>query len=174
MGHNRADEKRIEMDRKGLEKELKEAFCWFHEHPELAYEETRTTAKIREILTRYEIEILPYALETGLVAVIRGEQAGPVQALRCDIDALPIEEETELSYCSREPGKMHACGHDMHITAGIGCAVLLQENRSRLWLPCGPDKSGGDDCHPGRVCDGGGGPVRDYDKGNRMSRRAPG
>ncbi len=132
MGHNRADEKRIEMERKDLEKELREAFYWFHEHPELAYEETRTTAKIREILTRYEIEILSYALETGLVAVIRGEQDGPVQALRCDIDALPIEEESELSYCSREPGKMHACGHDMHITAGIGCAVLLQENRSRL------------------------------------------
>lgn len=122
----------MEMERKDLEKELREAFYWFHEHPELAYEEVRTTEKIREILTAHGIEIPAYTLKTGLVAVIRGEQDGPVRALRCDIDALPIEEETELSYRSKEPGKMHACGHDMHITAGIGCAILLQENRGGL------------------------------------------
>ncbi|MBD5458255.1 MAG: amidohydrolase [Lachnospiraceae bacterium] len=120
------------MDRADLKKELQEAFCWFHEHPELAYEEVRTTDKIREILTTHGIEILPYELETGLVAIIRGEMEGAVQALRCDIDALPIVEETDLSYRSKEAGKMHACGHDMHITAGIGCAILLQENRNRL------------------------------------------
>lgn len=122
----------MEMERKDLEKELRETFYWFHEHPELAYEEVRTTEKIREILTAHGIEIPAYTLKTGLVAVIRGEQDGPVRALRCDIDALPIEEETELSYRSKEPGKMHACGHDMHITAGIGCAILLQENRGGL------------------------------------------
>ncbi|MDE7275978.1 MAG: hypothetical protein K2N98_03865 [Lachnospiraceae bacterium] len=70
------------MSRMCLEKELREAFCWFHENPELAYEEVRTTEKIREILTKYGIEILPYKLETGLVAVIRGEKEGAVQALR--------------------------------------------------------------------------------------------
>lgn len=122
----------MEMERKDLEKELRETFYWFHEHPELAYEEVRTTEKIREILTAHGIEIPAYTLKTGLVAVIRGEQDGPVRALRCDIDALPIEEETELSYRSKEPGKMHACGHDMHITVGIGCAILLQENRGGL------------------------------------------
>lgn len=115
-----------------LEKELKTIFYWFHRNPELAYEEYRTTEKIREILTKHGIEILPYELETGLVAVVRGEKEGTVQALRCDIDALPIEEETDLPYCSEKTGKMHACGHDMHITAGIGCAVLLQENRGNL------------------------------------------
>lgn len=120
------------MSRICLEKELREAFRWFHENPELAYKEVRTTEKIREILTAHGIEILPYKLETGIVAVIRGEKDGAVQALRCDIDALPIVEEAELSYRSKEAGKMHACGHDMHITAGIGCAVLLQENRNRL------------------------------------------
>ncbi|MCM1174967.1 MAG: amidohydrolase [Blautia sp.] len=120
------------MDRTVLEKELRDAFYWFHEHPELAYEEVRTTGKIREILTVHGIEILPYQLETGLVAVIRGEKEGSVRALRCDIDALPVTEETDLSYRSKETGKMHACGHDMHIAAGIGCAVLLHENRERL------------------------------------------
>lgn len=115
-----------------LEKELNAAFCWFHEHPELSYEEYKTTEKIREILTAHGVEILPYELETGLVAVIHGEKAGKIQALRCDIDALPINEQTGLSYSSKEEGKMHACGHDMHITAGIGCAVLLQEKRADL------------------------------------------
>lgn len=117
---------------KELEEQLKTIFYWFHQHPELSYEEYQTTKKIREFLQNYGIEILPYNLETGLVAVICGEQDGPVQMLRCDIDALPIQEQTTLSYRSQTDGKMHACGHDMHITAGLGCAVLLQENKDKL------------------------------------------
>lgn len=115
-----------------LEQKLKEAFYWFHQNPELSYEEYNTTAKIRELLEGEGIEILPYRLETGLAAVIRGEKEGPVQALRCDIDALPIKEESGLSYSSLCPGKMHACGHDFHITAGIGAALLLQEKKEEL------------------------------------------
>lgn len=118
--------------REDLNEELQAAFYWFHEHPELSYEEYETTKKIREILTAHGIEILPYALETGLVAIIRGEKEGVTRALRCDIDALAVQEETDLPYRSKTAGKMHACGHDMHITAGIGCAVLLQENREKL------------------------------------------
>ena len=119
-------------ENKGLEEMLLGAFYWFHEHPELAYEEVETTRKIRELLIGAGIEILPYELETGLVAAIRGEKQGSVQALRCDIDALPVTEETSLPYCSKEPGKMHACGHDMHTTAGLGCAMMLQRNKDRL------------------------------------------
>ena len=115
-----------------LEQKLKEAFYWFHQNPELSYEEYNTTAKIRELLEGEGIEILPYRLETGLAAVIRGEKEGPVQALRCDIDALPIKEESGLSYSSLCPGKMHACGHDFHITAGIGAALLLQGKKEEL------------------------------------------
>lgn len=115
-----------------LESRLVEWFEWFHAHPELSYEEFETTAKIREILEEAGVEILPYELETGLIAVIRGEKDGPMQALRCDIDALPIQEETKLPYASKAEGKMHACGHDFHIVAGIGCAILLQEKRSEL------------------------------------------
>lgn len=115
-----------------LNNELKEAFYWFHSNPEPSYEEYKTTGKIREILTSHGIEILPYKLETGLIAAIRGEKDGIVQAFRCDIDALPIEEDTSLPYRSAISGMMHACGHDMHITVGLGCAILLQENKSRL------------------------------------------
>ena len=117
---------------KNLEKKLAEWFEWFHRHPELSYEEYETTDKIREVLTEAGVEILPCALETGLVAIVRGAKEGPVQALRCDIDALPIREETNLAYASEYEGKMHACGHDFHITAGIGCAVLLNERKDEL------------------------------------------
>ncbi len=115
-----------------MEKQLIEWFEWFHKNPELSYEEYNTTAKIREILTQAGVEILPFELKTGLVAVIRGKRKGPVSALRCDIDALPVVEETGLSYTSCVKGKMHACGHDFHITSGLGCAILLNEKKEEL------------------------------------------
>lgn len=115
-----------------LEHFLRESFQWFHMHPELSFEEYETTKKIRQLLTEAGIEILPYTLETGLVAVVRGDKEGPMQALRADIDALPVTEETGLPYRSCVPGKMHACGHDFHITAGIGTAILLHKRRGEL------------------------------------------
>ena len=125
-------------DRKRLEQYLTEQFEWFHRHPELSYEEVRTTNKIRELLTDADIEILPYPLATGLIAVVRGEKTSAdgkkrTIALRCDIDALPIVEEAKIPYVSEERGKMHACGHDFHITVGIGAAILLQEHRDELY-----------------------------------------
>lgn len=119
---------------KELETYLIQQFEWFHRHPELSYEEVGTTAKIRELLTEAAIEVVPYPLETGLVAVVHGEKeaehgAERVIALRCDIDALPIVEETEIPYVSEMKGKMHACGHDFHIIAGVGAAILLKERR---------------------------------------------
>ena len=123
-------------DRKQLEQYLINNFEWFHRHPELPYEEVQTTAKIRELLTEAGIEILPYPLATGLVAVVRGVP-GRTIALRCDIDALPVREEAEVPYASETDGIMHACGHDFHIAAGIGAAILLQERREEL---CGTVK----------------------------------
>ncbi|MDE6202240.1 MAG: amidohydrolase, partial [Lachnospiraceae bacterium] len=76
--------------------------------------------------------IFPCNLETGVVAVIEGGKEGPVQALRCDIDGLPIQEETGLDYASVQTGRMHACGHDFHIVSGIGCGILLNERKNEL------------------------------------------
>lgn len=115
-----------------FEEKLIEYFKWFHKNPELSYEEYATTEKIKEILDKEGVEILPCTLETGLVAIIRGAKKGPIQALRCDIDALPIREETGLLYASKYEGKMHACGHDFHIVVGIGCAVLLNEKKEQM------------------------------------------
>lgn len=120
------------MNREKLQEELEEQFHWFHEHPELSYEEYETTKKIKELLTAHGIEILDVPLETGVVAVIRGNEKGPVVALRGDIDALPIQEETTLAWKSKIPNKMHACGHDFHTTAIYGAALLLKERQKEL------------------------------------------
>lgn len=127
---------------KRLEQYLIDNFEWFHRHPELSYEEVRTTEKICKLLGEAGIEILPYPLATGLIAVVRGAKKPAdgrtkITALRCDIDALPICEEADVPYRSEEEGRMHACGHDFHTTAGIGAAILLQEHREEL---CGTVK----------------------------------
>ena len=117
---------------KELEKTLLELFLQLHAHPELAFEEHASTAAIREILVREGVEILDSGLETGLVARITGALPGPVIGLRGDIDALPIQEETNLPYASEVPGRMHACGHDAHAAIMLGAAILLHRHRDRL------------------------------------------
>jgi amidohydrolase len=84
------------------------------------------------VLDRAGVEVLETGLKTGLVARIGGGKAAPVIALRCDIDALPITEETGLAYASENAGFMHACGHDFHLCAMLGAALLLKERRESL------------------------------------------
>jgi amidohydrolase len=115
-----------------LQKLLEEVFEWFHRYPELPYEEIKTTDQIRTLLQKRNIEILDVPLRTGLVAIIRGKKTQPVVTIRCDIDALPINEETELDYKSNSANKMHACGHDFHMTSIIGAAYLLKEKENEL------------------------------------------
>jgi len=106
-----------------------------HRHPELAYEEVRTTALIKDYLFGLGIAPEPSLLETGVVAVIRGgsKAAGNnLVALRADIDALPLHEENLHGFCSLEPGKMHACGHDMHTAMLLGAATILSKFKDEL------------------------------------------
>jgi amidohydrolase len=118
------------MDREELRKKLIPWFEWFHRNPELSYREYETTGRIRGILTEAGIEITDTGLETGLVARIG--KGKPVTALRADIDALPVTEESGLPYASEIPGRMHACGHDFHATALLGAALLLKEKQEEL------------------------------------------
>lgn len=120
------------MEQKVLEQKLTDFFEELHSHPELSYEEYETTERIKRELHAAGIEILQIPLKTGVVAIIRGAQPGKTYGLRCDIDALPIMEETELPYKSEIPGKMHACGHDFHTAAVLGTALLLQERKEKL------------------------------------------
>ncbi|NTU97191.1 MAG: amidohydrolase [Chlorobiaceae bacterium] len=106
-----------------------------HAHPELSYEERRTTALIREYLENLGITVEPSMLETGVVAVVRGKKAGgagKLVALRADIDALPLNEENSHGFCSLEQGKMHACGHDMHTAMLLGAANILSSLSDEL------------------------------------------
>lgn len=115
----------------------KNTFYWFHMHPELSYKEYETTAKIKEILGDIGVEILESSLETGVVAIVRAKADGMHDtaarlALRCDIDALPIEEKSGLSYSSCNKGVMHACGHDFHTTALLLAAQILETKKEKL------------------------------------------
>ncbi len=107
-----------------------------HRHPELSFQEFRTTALVREYLLRQGLKIEHDFLETGVVAVLEGggqERSGKnMVALRADIDALPLQEENSHDFCSAEKGKMHACGHDMHTAILLGTAAVLAEIRDVL------------------------------------------
>ncbi|ALC80548.1 MULTISPECIES: amidohydrolase [Bacillus] len=103
-----------------------------HQYPELSKEEFETTKAITGWLQEKQIEIRPTSLETGVFADIKGGKSGATIAVRADIDALPIEEKTDLPYASKIKGKMHACGHDFHTAAAIGAAYLLKEDQENL------------------------------------------
>ncbi len=97
----------------------------FHQHPELGFQETRTAARVAE-----ELEELGYEVETGLgrTGVVAERGTGePVVAVRADMDALPIQEENDVPYASKNPGVMHACGHDAHVAIALGVATLLAD-----------------------------------------------
>lgn len=103
-----------------------------HQHPELSMQEVETTARLKKWLTEQGIKVLPLPLRVGLIAEIEGAQPGPTIALRSDIDALPIEEQSGVDFASVNPGVMHACGHDVHMTALLGAGILLQQRREKL------------------------------------------
>ncbi len=107
-----------------------------HQHPELLYDVHRTAAFVAERLREFGCDEVATGLgRTGVVGVIKGRQPAPkgdikVIGLRADMDALPIEEATNLAYASRTPGKMHACGHDGHTAMLLGAARYLAETRN--------------------------------------------
>ena len=103
-----------------------------HKHPELSWQETRTSGKVCEFLDNLNITYTSGIGETGIIADIPGQQDGPIIALRGDMDALPVHEETGLSFSSETDGVMHACGHDGHTAILLGAAKLLIEDEPPL------------------------------------------
>jgi amidohydrolase len=101
----------------------------FHMHPELGFQEVRTSGIIARELRELGLEVATGIAKTGVAAHIEGRQPGPVVMLRFDIDALPIQEQTGAEYASQTPGLMHACGHDGHAAIGLTVAKLLHAHR---------------------------------------------
>ncbi|AWX93737.1 amidohydrolase [Paracoccus mutanolyticus] len=115
---------------------LPEIAAWrrdFHENPELLYEVHRTAARVAALLRDFGCdEVVEGIGRTGVVGVIRGrtDRSGRVVGLRADMDALPIRERTGRAYASKNPGVMHACGHDGHTAMLLGAAKYLSETRN--------------------------------------------
>jgi len=111
-----------------LQERMQETRRLLHRHPELACKEEETSRLIRNELDRLGISYASGLAGTGIRAEL-GTGAGPCVALRADMDALPIAEETGLAFSSINPGVMHACGHDGHVAMLLGAAELLSGNR---------------------------------------------
>ena len=103
-----------------------------HEHPELAFEEHETAKAVAGFLEKLGIPFRKAVGKTGIVALIDGGKPGPTVGIRADMDALPINEQTGLPFASKVPGKMHACGHDVHTVIALGVAATLAGMKSEL------------------------------------------
>ncbi|HEU5173716.1 MAG TPA: amidohydrolase [Gemmatimonadaceae bacterium] len=128
---------------KGVAAVAAKVIAWrrdFHEHPELSNRETRTAKIVADHLRSLGIEVRAGVAKTGVVGILRGGRPGPTVALRADMDALPVTEETGLPFRSQvrtefggqTVGVMHACGHDLHTAALMGAAETLAGVRAEL------------------------------------------
>jgi amidohydrolase len=104
----------------------------FHQYPELSFQEHHTSRVIRELLDQWKIEYTFPHVGTGIVARIRGDRPGKRIALRSDMDALPITEQTDLPFSSENPGIMHACGHDVHMASLLGVIRVLNHLKQEI------------------------------------------
>ena len=120
----------ISKDIEALKKEMTDWRHHIHTYPETAFEEQKTTQYIIEQLKSFGIdELYTEFAPTGVVGIIKGKKEGKWVGLRADIDALDVIEKNDINYCSKIPGKMHACGHDGHTAMLLGAAKYLAQHR---------------------------------------------
>jgi carboxypeptidase Ss1 len=122
---------------KQIEPEIVETRRELHRHPELSYKEDRTSQFVAQRLRKLGIEVKTGVGGTGVLGVLRGGKKGLVVALRADMDALPVQETSDVPFRSKVDGVMHACGHDTHMAMLLGAARLLSDHRADL---CGTVK----------------------------------
>ncbi|MCB9851454.1 MAG: amidohydrolase [Phycisphaerales bacterium] len=122
-----------------------------HAHPELGYEEVETARRVHACLSSLpNIEIQTGIAKTGIVALLNSDRAGPTVALRAELDALPVQELSDLPHKSTIPNRMHACGHDGHTACLVGAAIALSELAAEIpgcvkfiWQPAEEGLAGG-------------------------------
>lgn len=116
-----------------IDKEAVELRRKIHQNPELSFEEVETTKLLEDELSQVEgLEIIKDGLKTGLIVILRGDKPGKTIALRADMDALPIQEETGLPFASQNKHVMHACGHDIHTSVLFGAAKVLSHYKDQI------------------------------------------
>ena len=104
-----------------------------HQHPELSFQEFKTSEFVCSILDKHSISYTKGIVKTGVVAIIEGKNPSKKTILiRADLDALPIEEKNSVKYISKNSGVMHACGHDAHTASVLGTAIILNELKSEF------------------------------------------
>ncbi len=103
-----------------------------HMHPELMFEEVETSKLVSTWLEKFGLEVKRGWAKTGVSGFLRGGKEGRTVAIRADMDALPLEEATQLPYASQIKGKMHACGHDAHVTILLGVAKFFSPIREQV------------------------------------------
>jgi len=136
----RGIEKRIQEIVNEISPDLIQVRRDIHAHPELSFQEKRTSALVAEYLKKLGLEVRTGIGGTGVLGILRGKKPGPIVGMRGDMDALPITEETNLPFASkekvviegREVGVMHACGHDIHTTLLLGVAHVLSRLSDEL------------------------------------------
>ena len=104
----------------------------FHKHPELSFQEYRTSKIVAKYLKKYGLEVQEKIGKTGVVGVLKGDGKGKTIALRADMDALPIQETSNVEYKSINKGVMHACGHDGHTAILLGTARILSKMKKKI------------------------------------------
>ncbi|QBL10355.1 amidohydrolase [Rheinheimera sp. D18] len=128
---------------KHIEQVMPKVISWrrdLHQHPELSNREVRTAAKVAAHLESLGLEVRTGIAHTGVVGILKGGKAGPVVALRADMDALPVAEQTGLPFAStvmaefngQQTGVMHACGHDAHVAMLMGVAEVLSKQKADI------------------------------------------
>jgi amidohydrolase len=133
--HQRLDELAAE-----VQPQVVEWRRWFHEHPELSNREFETSARVAETLEGMGLEPQTGIAKTGVIAILEGGKPGPLVAVRADMDALPVTEQTGLDFAStatttyngQDTGVMHACGHDSHMAMALGAAQVLTQVKDEL------------------------------------------
>jgi len=103
-----------------------------HKHPELSFQEYRTSQLVADELEKFDILVERNVGKTGVVGILKGEIPGKTIALRADMDALPIQETGDVAYKSINDGVMHACGHDAHTAILLGAAQVLSKNKKKI------------------------------------------
>jgi len=123
------DLSRIRPEIQALQASLVEWRRRLHQRPELGFKEQQTAEFIAQKLQEWGVEHQTGVAQTGVVAMIQGNQPGPVLGIRADMDALPVQEENVVPYRSQHDGVMHACGHDGHTAIALGTACYLAQHR---------------------------------------------